>query len=238
MTRASLTIRNLAAGYGNAHVLEGVSLEVPGGSFVALIGANGAGKSTLLKAIMGLVHAHGTIAYGNHDLLQESAYRRARLGIAYVPEGRLVFPGLTVEQNLRVVCRGSRRHERETIARAYALFPRLRDRRRQVASSLSGGEQQMLALARALVLDPQVLVADEISLGLAPMLVQQILAALQELNAAGTTILLAEQNAQAALSAATHAYVMDTGHITLSGPAAAVRDDPAVVDAYIQTLHT
>lgn len=237
MSEFALTVRDLSAGYGHVRVLDGVSLDVPAGEFVALIGANGAGKSTLLKAVMGLVRARGEITYRGRNLVAEPAYLRVRLGIGYVPEGRLVFPALTVEQNLRVVFRGSREHERHEMARVYQLFPRLAERRRQVASSLSGGEQQMLALGRALILEPKLLVADEVSLGLAPMLVQQILDALKELNAAGTTILLAEQNAAAALQAATLAYVMDTGRITLTGPAATVRANPAVIDAYIQTFH-
>lgn len=236
MTAAGLSIRDLSAEYGHLRVLEGVSLDVPNGDFVALIGANGAGKSTLLKAVMGLVCARGEISFRHRNLLAERVHARVRLGIGYVPEGRLVFPGLTVEQNLRVVCRGGRQQERDAIARVYDLLPRLEERRRQIASSLSGGEQQMLALGRALVLDPQLLIADEISLGLAPIIVQSLLAKLKELNAAGMTILLAEQNAAAALNAATTGYVMETGHITLSGPAEALRHNPAVVEAYIQTF--
>jgi len=235
-SRESLVIRDLVAGYGHLRVLEGVSLEVPAGQFVALIGANGAGKSTLIKAVMGLIRGRGEVRYQGRNLLAEPPHARVRLGIGYVPEGRQVFPGLTVEQNLRVVCRGRRREDREAIERAYRLFPRLRERRGQPAASLSGGEQQMLALGRALVLKPRLLIADEISLGLAPIVVQQILQALRELNEQGTTILLAEQNAAAALDAATTGYVFETGRVALSGSAAALRDDPAVIAAYIQSF--
>jgi branched-chain amino acid transport system ATP-binding protein len=234
--RGSLLIRDLVAGYGHLRVLEGVSLEVPAGEFVALIGANGAGKSTLIKAVMGLLRARGEVRYQGKNLLFEPPHARVRFGIGYVPEGRQVFPGLTVEQNLRVVCRGRRREERRVIERAYRLFPRLRERRAQIASSLSGGEQQMLALGRALVLEPKLLIADEISLGLAPIIVQQILRALEELNEQGMTILLAEQNAAAALDAATTGYVLETGRVALHASAAALRNDPAVVDAYIQSF--
>ncbi|MDI3298093.1 MAG: ABC transporter ATP-binding protein [Bacillota bacterium] len=233
-----LEVRELHAGYGKAEVLEGVSLTVQPGEFVALVGNNGAGKSTLLKAVMGLVRGRGQILYRARELLGTPAHLRAALGIGYVPEGRRVFPGLTVEENLKV---GAYRLQQEArlrqqLERIYAIFPRLAERRRQVASSLSGGEQQMLAIGRALMLDPSLLIVDEISMGLAPAVVDEILRVLEEKHRSGLAILLADQNARKMLAVADRGYVLETGRITLAGRAGDLRRDPSVVEAYLRAL--
>lgn len=226
-----LDVQDLCAGYGRAQVLDHVSLQVRRGDFTAIVGANGAGKTTLLKSLMGLVPAQGRVDFAGTNLLGEPAHRRVRRGIAYVPEGRRVFASMTVEENLRVVA--PREHVQERLQQAYDIFPRLGERRRQDSASLSGGEQQMLALARALVLQPQLLIVDEISLGLAPVVVDQMFDLFLTMHAEGRTILVAEQNVETTLDAATTAYVLDTGRITLSGPAGTVREDPRVVAAYL-----
>ena len=200
-----------------------------------MIGANGAGKTTLLKSLMGLIPATGTVDFRGRPLLREPADRRIRLGIGYVPEGRHVFPFLTVEENLRLTA--TRRRDRDAAAGldlVYRLFPKLQERRRQAAGSLSGGEQQMLALGRALASDPPVLIADEVSLGLAPIVVDHLFEVLAELHTGGKTILLAEQNAAMALETADSAYVLEAGRIQLEGPAEQLRNDPRVVAAYLQ----
>jgi branched-chain amino acid transport system ATP-binding protein len=233
-----LTITDLRAAYGRVEVLRDVLLTVDEGQFVTIIGANGAGKTTLLKAIMGLIAATGRAEFRGRSLLGEPAHRRVALGIGYVPEGRRVFPFLTVEENLRLtaVRQKGKGADRAAIGRVYEIFPRLRERRSQAAGSLSGGEQQMLALARALVLDPQVLIADEVSLGLAPVVVDQLFDVLGDMHRRGTTILLAEQNARLALEAADVAYVLEAGRVLIHGPAAELRADPRIVDAYLQSL--
>jgi len=233
---ALLTVRNLSASYGAAKALEDISIEVRRGEFVTIIGANGAGKTTLFKSLMGIIVAQGAIVYDGQDLLRERACRRAGLGIGYVPEGRRVFPNLSVEENLRVGAFRARSGLRDRLQRTYTIFPRLAERRTQVAASLSGGEQQMLAVGRALIADPALLIIDEMSLGLAPLVVDQLFEVLAELHRGGTTILLAEQNAHKALHAADRAYVIETGHIALEGPAEKLRGDPRIVDAYIQAL--
>ena len=234
-----LSVRELTAGYGRVRVLQSVSLDIAAGQFVTVVGANGAGKTTLLKALMGLIPARGDVRLSGQALLGERAHRRVELGIAYIPEGRHVFPHLTVEENIRLTAsKAAKRNggERAAMDRMYDLFPRLKERRTQAAGSLSGGEQQMLATARALVLNPILLIADEVSLGLAPIVVERIFEVFAEMHRQGTTILLAEQNARMALDAADVAYVLETGRITLQGSASELRADPRVVDAYIQTL--
>jgi branched-chain amino acid transport system ATP-binding protein len=231
-----LSIANLSAGYGTARVLEGLSLAVFPGELVAIIGANGAGKTTLFKSVMGLIPATGSVRFQDQDLLRARAYRRAELGVGYVPEGRHVFPNLNVEENLRVGAFRSKGSLSEGLERIYDLFPRLRERRSQLAASLSGGEQQMLALGRALILDPKLLLIDEISLGLAPIIVDRMFDVLRQLHTEGTTILLAEQNARKTLEAADRAYVLETGRIVLEGPADELRADARVIDAYLQSL--
>jgi branched-chain amino acid transport system ATP-binding protein len=229
-----LEIADLTAGYGELEVLHGVSLHVLPGEFVAVIGANGAGKSTLLRSLMGLVPARGAIRFQGEDLLSQPPHRRATRRIAYVPEGRRVFPGLSVEENLLVGLYAAARPAGTALAEVYELFPRLRERRRQAARTLSGGEQQMLALGRALVLDPLLLVADEVSLGLAPVIVDRIFDVMVEMNRRGRAVLLAEQNVRISLEAASRAYVLDTGRVGLEGAAAELRSDPRIVAAYLQ----
>jgi branched-chain amino acid transport system ATP-binding protein len=234
-----VSVRGLTAGYGRVQVLRNVSLDIGAGQFVTVIGANGAGKTTLLKALMGLIPARGDVRLGGENLLGEKAHRRVEMGIAYIPEGRHVFPGLTVEENLRLTATKALKRnggEHAALDRVYDLFPRLKVRRNQAARSLSGGEQQMLATGRALVLSPTLLIADEVSLGLAPIVVERIFEVLAEMHHQGVAILLAEQNARIALDAADVAYVLETGRITLQGSASELRTDPRVVEAYIQTL--
>ena len=234
---ALLSVSGLRAGYGKITVLRDVAIEAREGSFTAIVGANGAGKTTLLKSLMGLVRAAGTATFRGASLLDSPAYRRVELGIGYIPEGRHVFPELSVEENLRVTAsrrRGGREHD--VIEKVYELFPRLGERRTQAAGSLSGGEQQMLAFGRALGLDPSVIIADEISLGLAPIVVDRLFEVLARLHAEGKTIILAEQNARLALEAADWAYVLEAGRVILQGRAADLATDPKVVEAYLQNL--
>jgi branched-chain amino acid transport system ATP-binding protein len=234
---ALLSVSGLRAGYGKIHVLHDVAIEAREGSFTAIVGANGAGKTTLLKSLMGLVKATGVADFQGRSLLDIPAYRRVELGIGYIPEGRHVFPELSVEENLRVTSsriRGKR--ERVVLDEVYELFPRLAERKTQTAGSLSGGEQQMLAFGRALALDPSVIVADEVSLGLAPIVVDRLFEVLTRLHAEGRTILLAEQNARLALETAERAYVLEAGRVILEGRAADLATDPKVVEAYLQNL--
>lgn len=232
-----LKIDKLEAGYGKIRVLHGVSLVVSEGAFVTIVGANGAGKSTLLKCLMGLVRAKGEISLHGRSILGFPAYRRVGLGIGYIPEGRHVFPELSVEENILVTATRNRSSRREELLeRSYSLFPRLGERRSQAAGSLSGGEQQMLAFARALALDPSLIIADEISLGLAPIVVDKLFEVLADLRAQGKTILLAEQNAKRALEAADRAYVLEAGRVILEGEATALARDPKIVEAYLQNL--
>ncbi|TQK69354.1 ABC transporter ATP-binding protein [Nocardioides sp. SLBN-35] len=230
-----LTIEDVSAGYGRSTVLHGVSLGVETGEFVVVLGSNGAGKSTLMQAVMGLLPlTGGSLRLRDVDLGALPVHARVRHRVAYVPEGRRVFPALTVEENLVTAWRPSGRAQADSLDLQYATFERLRERRNQLAGTLSGGEQQMLALARALISEPELLVADEISLGLAPMVVEELFEVFAQLNRAGTAILLAEQSARLALEYATTAYVMETGRITLSGAAADLADDPRVADAYLR----
>ncbi len=230
-----LSIENVSAGYGRSAVLHGVSLAVESGEFVVVLGSNGAGKSTLMQVVMGLLPlTGGSVRLGGVDLAALPAHTRVRHRVAYVPEGRRVFPALTVEENLVAAWRPPGRDQAEALDRQYATFERLRERRHQLAGTLSGGEQQMLALARALISEPELLVADEISLGLAPMVVEELFEVFADLNRAGTAILLAEQSAVLALEFASTAHVMETGRITLSGAAADLADDPRVADAYLR----
>ena len=229
-----LEIESLSAGYGKLEVLHEVSLHVEHGEFVAVVGANGAGKSTLLRALMGLIAARGRIYFLGEELLAQPPHRRAALRIAYVPEGRRVFPSLTVEENLMVGLHATHRAPAEAMEEVYALFPRLRERRRQAARTLSGGEQQMLAMGRALVLDPLLHVADEVSLGLAPVVVDRIFDVMLEMNRRGRAVLLAEQNVRLSLEAATRGYVLDTGRVAMEGPAQSLRSDPGIIGAYLQ----
>jgi branched-chain amino acid transport system ATP-binding protein len=227
----------LRAGYGPVVALHGISLTVSQGEIVTLIGANGAGKSTMLKAIIGLVvPTGGRIALGPDRIDGLPPEAVARRGVALVPEGRRIFPGLTVQENLEVgtAAWDARRAERAAeMEKVFALFPRLAERRRQLGWSLSGGEQQMLAIGRALMSRPKLLLLDEPSLGLAPIVVEEVFRLIETVNRAGMTILLVEQNAAMALRAAHRGYVIERGRVVTEGPAARLIADPEVVAAYL-----
>ncbi len=230
-----LQVSDLSVSYGSINAVKGVSFHVNPGEVVTLIGANGAGKSTILNTISGLLHPKsGSILFQGKDLHGIPADKILCLGLAQVPEGRHVFLQMTVEENLEM---GAYTQPKSTIAPGiadvYQRFPRLKERRRQIAGTLSGGEQQMLAMGRALMSKPTLLMLDEPSMGLAPILVEQIFSIIRELHAAGTTILLVEQNAQAALSVADRAYVLETGSIALSGTGAELMASDAVRKAYL-----
>ncbi len=233
-----LQIRNLHAYYGKIEALGGVSCHVNQGEIVALIGANGAGKTTLLNAICGLVQAKGKITFNGENLLGLSPEGIVARGISQVPEGRQIFAPLTVAENLALgAYLRQRRSQRPEISadldNVYALFPRLAERRQQTAGTLSGGEQQMLAIGRALMARPRLLLLDEPSLGLAPVVVESIMATIVSLRQQGVTILMVEQNARTALSIADRGYVLETGRILLSGPARQLLHDRQVTRAYL-----
>ncbi len=230
-----LQVNDLHVYYGSIHAVKGVSFSVNEGEIVTLIGANGAGKSTVLNTVSGLLHPRsGSVFFAGADLKGVAPHRIVERGLAQVPEGRHVFLQMTVEENLEM---GAYTQPGSSvppgIADVYARFPRLKERRRQVAGTLSGGEQQMLAMGRALMSRPKLLMLDEPSMGLAPILVEQIFDIIRELHAAGTTILLVEQNAQAALSVADRAYVLETGRVTLSGTGKELMASDAVRKAYL-----
>jgi branched-chain amino acid transport system ATP-binding protein len=225
-----LEVKGLEVHYGGIRAVKGIDLEVGEGELVCLIGANGAGKTTTLKAICRLIPSSGTIAYDNANISKAHVHELPRKGLVMVPEGRGIFPQLTVEENLAMgaYARGGGDPEKQ-----YATFPRLRERRLQVAGTLSGGEQQMLAIARALMSDPKLLLLDEPSMGLAPMMVARIFEVVREIAARGVTILLVEQNARLALELAHRGYVMESGVIALSGTAADLLNDSRVKEAYL-----
>ena len=228
-------MKGLEVRYGGIRAVKGIDLAVEPGELVCLIGANGAGKSSTLRAISGLIGAPpGAVRYDGRDLAGTRAFERVRAGLVMVPEGRGVFPQLTVDENLAMGAYARADSEIESDrARMFGLFARLKERRGQTAGTLSGGEQQMLAIARALMSRPKLLLLDEPSMGLAPIVVQKIFEVVREINAAGMTVLLVEQNAKAALGLATRAYVMESGLVTLSGPAADLVHDPKVIEAYL-----
>jgi branched-chain amino acid transport system ATP-binding protein len=230
-----LVVEDLAVSYGEIPAVKGVSFTVRRGEIFTLIGANGAGKSTTLRAISGLLRYSGRVSLAGRDLRGVAAAKIVALGMAQVPEGRGIFGNLTVRENLRLGAwvRNDKAAALQDRDRVLAVFPRLRERLDQPAGTLSGGEQQMLAVARAMMSGAHTLLLDEPSMGLAPLLVQEIYRVLRELNAAGTTILLVEQNANVALSLAHRAAVLETGAITLSGESAALREDPRVKAAYL-----
>ena len=232
---AMLAVNDIHVYYGSIHAVKGVSLEVNEGEIVTLIGANGAGKSTVLNTISGLLHPRsGSVVFDGKDLKGVAPHKIVEHGLAQCPEGRRIFLQMTVEDNLEMGAYtqpGST--VEEGIADVYRRFPRLQERRRQVAGTLSGGEQQMLAMGRALMSRPKLLMLDEPSMGLAPILVEQIFDIIKELHAAGTTILLVEQNAQAALSVADRAYVLETGSISLSGTGKELMASDRVRKAYL-----
>ena len=239
MAKRLLEIQSLDAHYGDAHVLFGVDLHVDEGAIVALVGANGAGKSTLLRSVSGLVGAtQGEIAFRGRSIRGVAPQEIVALGISHVPEGRGLFGQMTVLENLELgAYPGKQRtHMRASLERAFALFPRLRERSRQRAGSLSGGEQQMLAIGRAMMANPALLVLDEPSLGLSPIVVRAMFDLVRALNAQGVTILLVEQNIHQALQLADQAYVLQTGRVVMQGSARALLDDPAIRKAYIGSL--
>ena len=231
-----LEIKDLFVSYGMMEVLHGVSLNVRESELVSVIGPNGAGKSTLIKTIMGIVKPKsGSVLYDGEDLLKMPAYKRAGLGIGYVPEGRRVFGRMSVEDNLRMGAYALKDKNRiqRGIDRVYGIFPRLGERRNQLAGTMSGGEQQMLAIGRALMLDPKMLLIDEVSMGLMPIMVNTCFQVIQELNREGITILVVEQNANKALKVADRGYVLETGNILLSDTAENLRNIETVKDAYL-----
>jgi branched-chain amino acid transport system ATP-binding protein len=233
-----LAIESIDACYGRSHVLHGVSLVVRVGEVVLLLGRNGAGKTTTMRAISGIRPlTRGSVWFDGADITRMKAHERVIAGIVQAPEGRGVFPGMTVLENLEMGAYartfGSKAEHDETLKRVFTLFPRLEERRNQVGGTLSGGEQQMLAIGRALMARPRLLLLDEPSMGLAPMMILAIFRTVTEINDAGTTILLVEQNAQQALSRSHRAYILETGEVVTTGPGKDLLADPAVKQAYL-----
>ena len=234
MPEAVLSIRDLSVNYGGIEAVKGISFEVPKGDIVTLIGANGAGKSTTLRSIAGLVKPRsGTVRFLGEDIAGRDPTAIVRRGITMVPEGRRIFPNLTVLENLRMGAYVRNDDLGDDIRWVYDLFPRLRERSWQIGGTLSGGEQQMLAVGRALMSRPILMMMDEPSLGLAPLIVQDIFSIIREINKQGVTILLIEQNANMALKTAQTGYVLETGRITLSGAGEALLENAAVRAAYL-----
>jgi branched-chain amino acid transport system ATP-binding protein len=239
-----LTIKNLHAGYGKVQVLHGISIEVPKGKVVTLIGSNGAGKTTTMRAVSGMIApTSGEIVLNGKRIDGLESYHIAKHGLAHSPEGRRVFATMTVTDNLvlgafpRLTGSRPRGDVSRDLERAMELFPRLKERRTQLAGTLSGGEQQMLAMARAVMLNPEVVLLDEPSMGLAPILVTEVFRIIERLKSEGVTMLLVEQFAAAALGVADYGYVLENGRISLDGPAEKLRDDPAVRAAYLGGGH-
>ena len=229
-----LTVQDLHVNYGAVHALNGVSLTVNDGEIVSLIGANGAGKTTTLRTITGLEKAaSGSITFDGVDLRKTEPSKIITHKLAHVPEGRHIFPTMTVEENLEMGAYTDPTDQEKTMEEVYQRFPRLRERRRQLAGTLSGGEQQMLAVGRALMSKPRMILMDEPSMGLSPLLVKEIFDIIREVNAQGITILLVEQNARMALSISHRAYVLETGTITIQGDAKELLNDPRVKKAYL-----
>ena len=230
-----LEVQNINVYYGNIHAIRDISFSVQDGEIVTLIGANGAGKSTILKSISGLLRSKtGDILFDGKSIKSTAPHKIVAQGLAHVPEGRRIFLQMTVEENLDMgaFTAPSTTYD-DSLANVFERFPRLKERRRQIAGTLSGGEQQMLAMGRALMSHPRLMMLDEPSMGLAPILVEQIFDIIQELNRAGTTILLVEQNAQMALSIANRGYVLETGQIVLHAPASELLTNDAVQKAYL-----
>ena len=231
-----LKVRDLVVAYGGIEALKGISVDVPDGQIVTLIGANGAGKSTLLRTIMGLVKPRsGSVEYNEENIKDLNSQHIVSRGITLVPEGRRVFPNLTVLENLRIgaYLRKDEEGIAKDIKRIYELFPRLEERNWQMAGTLSGGEQQMLALGRALMSRPKLIMMDEPSLGLAPLVIKDIFNIIRRINESGTTVLLVEQNANMALKVAHHAYVLETGHIKTEGSGRELLENEEIKEAYL-----
>lgn len=231
-----LSIKDLQVYYGAINAIKGISFDVEQGEIIALIGANGAGKTTILHTITGLVQAkHGSVMFGGKDLTKTPAHKIVSMGMAHVPEGRRVFAQLSVLENLMLgaYTRKDKAEIQESLKHVFKRFPRLEERRGQMAGTLSGGEQQMLAMGRGIMSAPDLIMLDEPSLGLAPLLVNTIFDTIKEIKAMGKTILLVEQNALKALSVADNAYVLEQGRITKSGPGKELLKDPAIAEAYL-----
>ncbi len=231
---ALLEVKGLTARYGQITALEAATIEVRAGEAVALVGANGAGKSTLMKSVMGFVApSAGAIDYDGRPLAGVAVSARARLGLGYSPEGRRVFPGMTVRENLEVASRASRAATRGRVDEVYAMFPALAEKAAALGWQLSGGQQQMLAIGRALMTAPRLLLLDEPSLGLSPILTTEVLGRVRAIVARGTAVLLAEQNVAMALAVADRAYVLQVGRVVESGPAAELRQNPRIREAFL-----
>jgi branched-chain amino acid transport system ATP-binding protein len=235
-----LTIENLQAGYGKVQVLHGISINVPKGKIVTLIGSNGAGKTTTMRAISGMIKPEaGRVTLGGNDITGLASHQIAKRGLAHSPEGRRVFPTLSVLDNIRMGAFVRYTNARpkgdveSDLQKALEMFPRLKERTHQLAGTLSGGEQQMLAMARAVMLNPEVFLLDEPSMGLAPILVEEVFHTISRLKSQGVTMLLVEQFAAAALKVADYGYVLENGRISVHGPASQLKDDPAVKAAYL-----
>ena len=237
MTHPLLEVRALRAGYGKAEVLHGIDLQADKGQVITVIGPNGAGKSTLLNSLMGLLPTQGQLRYNGEDISALTLEERVLLGLALVPEKRELFGSMTVLDNLELggfrQMRLGNRQWRERMADVFDLFPRLKERSTQLAGTLSGGERQMLAVGRSLMSRPEVLMLDEPSLGLAPLIVKEIFAIIETLRQTGVTIVLVEQNARAALAVADHGYVLEMGDVSLHGKAADLAQDTRVIDTYL-----
>lgn len=236
MDKIVLKINNLTVSYGSIKALKGIDIEVPEGQIVALLGANGAGKTTTLKTISGIVEAEsGSIEFCKKNITNLSAEKITSLGIVQSPEGRQIFPDITVEENLRIgAFTVKKKKEIESnFERVYRYFPILKERRKQIAGTLSGGEQQMLAIARALMASPKLLLLDEPSLGLAPLIVKNIFEIVKEINEEGTTVLIIEQNALQTLKIADYAYVLEVGEINMQGKAGELIQDKRLLEAYL-----
>ncbi len=229
-----LKVENIDVYYGAIHAVKNVSFEVGDGEIVALIGANGAGKSTILKTVSGLMHPRtGTITFCDQNITHTEAYKLLRTGLAHVPEGRRIFLQMSVQENLEMGAYINKTLDPKDLEMVFNYFPRLKERRKQVAGTLSGGEQQMLAMSRALMSHPKLMMLDEPSMGLAPIIVDQVFGIIKELHKSGTTILLVEQNARKALQIADRAYVLETGSITLEGTGAELAKSDEVRKAYL-----
>ena len=229
-----LKVEDIHVYYGAIHAIKGVSFEVGEGEIVALIGANGAGKSTILKTVSGLMHPRsGNISFCGENIAHMDAYKLLRHGLAHVPEGRRIFQQMTVQDNLEMGAYIRKEVNKDDLEKVFNYFPRLKERRKQIAGTLSGGEQQMLAMSRALMSHPKMIMLDEPSMGLAPILIDQIFEIIKQLHADGTTILLVEQNASKALEIADRAYVLETGKVTLAGTGKELAQSDEVKKAYL-----